>query len=361
MARITLHDVARHAGVSPSTVSCALRNDANVTPATRARIQAVAMEMGYQPDPVLSALGARRFKRKQEGAGAGLVYLYRMEAGVRFTQFSYERELTLAGSSEGYHVQLEDFDTITSFPSRLRKWYNTGVRGVVIAKQMRLPEFPPELWNPFCVVTIGGGESNLFHNVHDDVQYNLQECFSQAHQLGYKKIGVALEAHPTPIADDITRLGVARCLLEAHGSDIPFFCRPFRQNDGFLDWYHKYRPELVIGFTAGRYLWLLEEAGIQVGKEVAFCAAGNVEAIVDRAKGLSKDEVSGVCENAALMARMCVQKLEALYRLGEQGVSLQPTRTVIPGIWRAGNTMPSAEVIRQFRNIPKGFQCPGRA
>ena len=49
MARITSFDVARLAGVSQSTVSRALRNLPNITPATRAKVARAATELRYVP------------------------------------------------------------------------------------------------------------------------------------------------------------------------------------------------------------------------------------------------------------------------------------------------------------------------
>ena len=48
--RITIHDIANAAGVSPSTVSRALSADGVVSAATRDRVRAAAARLGYQPN-----------------------------------------------------------------------------------------------------------------------------------------------------------------------------------------------------------------------------------------------------------------------------------------------------------------------
>ena len=58
--RITLSDVARAAGVSPSTVSRALRGERAVDPALIERVQAVSSKLGYVPDPAARALASQR-------------------------------------------------------------------------------------------------------------------------------------------------------------------------------------------------------------------------------------------------------------------------------------------------------------
>jgi len=57
--RVTLADVAQAAGVSPITVSRALRGERAVDPELVARVQAAASRLGYVPDPAARALASR--------------------------------------------------------------------------------------------------------------------------------------------------------------------------------------------------------------------------------------------------------------------------------------------------------------
>jgi len=54
--RVTMRQVATRAGVHSTTVSLALRNHPSLPVETRERLQALAKEMGYRPDPMLGAL-----------------------------------------------------------------------------------------------------------------------------------------------------------------------------------------------------------------------------------------------------------------------------------------------------------------
>jgi LacI family gluconate utilization system Gnt-I transcriptional repressor len=57
--RVTLADVARVAGVSPITVSRALRGERAVDPELVARVRTAADKLGYMPDPAARALASR--------------------------------------------------------------------------------------------------------------------------------------------------------------------------------------------------------------------------------------------------------------------------------------------------------------
>lgn len=60
MANTSIEDVARHAGVSPITVSRVVRNHTNVSPATRERVQRVIAELNYIPNAVARGLKRAR-------------------------------------------------------------------------------------------------------------------------------------------------------------------------------------------------------------------------------------------------------------------------------------------------------------
>jgi LacI family transcriptional regulator len=57
---VTSHEVARRAGVSQTTVSRVLNGSKRVAAATRARVEAVASELGYQPNAAARAMRSRR-------------------------------------------------------------------------------------------------------------------------------------------------------------------------------------------------------------------------------------------------------------------------------------------------------------
>src|SRR3546814_16216640 len=52
----TIYDIARALGISPSTVSKALKDDTIISSETRRKVQKTAAEMGYQPNSIASSL-----------------------------------------------------------------------------------------------------------------------------------------------------------------------------------------------------------------------------------------------------------------------------------------------------------------
>lgn len=70
-ARPTLKDIAQRTGVSVATVSLALAGRSQVASPTRERVLRMAKELGYRPDPALSALSAYRCKGRRPLTGVG--------------------------------------------------------------------------------------------------------------------------------------------------------------------------------------------------------------------------------------------------------------------------------------------------
>ena len=99
--RVNIKDVARLAGVSPTTVSHALGGQRPVSEATRQRVQAAVAELGYRPHP-----GARSLKASGTGvialcavnataasSYADLEYYFRIIQGV--AEVAHRREYAL--------------------------------------------------------------------------------------------------------------------------------------------------------------------------------------------------------------------------------------------------------------------------
>ena len=65
---VRMAEIAQRLGVASSTISRALRNDPRISVELRKRVRSVADELGYQPNPLVSALMANRRRRGSGGA-----------------------------------------------------------------------------------------------------------------------------------------------------------------------------------------------------------------------------------------------------------------------------------------------------
>jgi len=122
---ITIHDVARKAGVATSTVSRALTGDGRIAEATRARVREVAREMGYNPSRSARALRSARTRTLGYIAPdfANPVTLTHVRAAVRS---AYE---------QGYAIFVSDAQgDATIFESQVRRLVEHRVDGILFGR-----------------------------------------------------------------------------------------------------------------------------------------------------------------------------------------------------------------------------------
>lgn len=115
VARVTIHDVARTAGVSTTTVSNALTGGGRIASTTRARVLEVAERLGYTANPSARSLRIRR-------TGALGLCLPSQPFGLE-----YYMNLAVGAAAEA----LDHGMALTLIPTRLSRQIN--VDGVVVA------------------------------------------------------------------------------------------------------------------------------------------------------------------------------------------------------------------------------------
>src|SRR5438128_7703876 len=79
--RVTQQEVARRARVHRTTVSLALSDSPRIPAKTKARIKRIAQELGYAPDPMLTALIAYRSQRRPAAFHGTLAWLANTQVG----------------------------------------------------------------------------------------------------------------------------------------------------------------------------------------------------------------------------------------------------------------------------------------
>lgn len=124
--RGTSYDVARVAGVSQSAVSRAFRSGASVAPATRARIQAAAKQLGYRPNALAEALITRR-SNLVAVVISNLTNLYYPEVLA---------ELTARLSERGMRVLLFALEAESAIDDMLDQIWRYQVDGAIVAARL---------------------------------------------------------------------------------------------------------------------------------------------------------------------------------------------------------------------------------
>ena len=106
--RVTMADIAAKVGVSRIAVSMALRDHHRISLELRKQVKRVAKQMGFVPDPFLSALAAHRRQRVPATDHGVLAWINHWKDPKRLRQFKefnlYRRGASEAAVKFGYRV-----------------------------------------------------------------------------------------------------------------------------------------------------------------------------------------------------------------------------------------------------------------
>lgn len=106
MPRITIHDVAREAGVSIATVSYVLNNTGSIAPETRKRVWAITRQLNYRPSVTARNLQANETRL--------LGYSWRPSPPDSFNPIldQFLRAMAQAAAGHGYRLLVFPTETV---------------------------------------------------------------------------------------------------------------------------------------------------------------------------------------------------------------------------------------------------------
>jgi LacI family transcriptional regulator len=181
-----MHEVAKHAGVSPMTVSRALSGDAHVEAATRQRVQAAVKELGYSPN-----VAARNLAR---AASLHIGLLYNNPSAA------YLNELLVGvleqSSQAGCQIVLEKCG-VRNERAAIDRLLRDGIGGVVLPPPLSDSNIALEALRasnvPFISVATGRPESQGL-SVRIDDKEAAAAMTRHLLSLGHKEIGFIVGA-----------------------------------------------------------------------------------------------------------------------------------------------------------------------
>ncbi len=354
--RVTLQKVAERVGLHFTTVAEALKNSARVKPSTRAMIQAVAREMGYVPDPMLSALSAYRKANKPPIYHETLAWITSSptadgwrQSFSKFYEGAAQRAAELGFRLEEYWIKRPG---VTSKHAS-RHLYSRGIRGLLIAPVSVARGHLSLDWNQFASVTLGYTLTQPKLNLVSTTHYRaVIKAVRHLKALGHRRIGWA---GSSAFDERIGRLWTSGFLSElkmTSGSDLDalFSVRPFEPKS-FMKWFKQFRPEAILtsggkGTIVPLITWLREN-GYGVPDDVSVAIVNLQE----------EGEISGIVEPNELVGRTAIDLITRMLQNGERGIPEYPLLQLIEGKWNEGKTIARAN-LKTKHPLPKGPSLP---
>jgi LacI family transcriptional regulator len=197
--RCTIKHIAAQAGVAVSTVSYALRNHASIPAATCNRIQVIAAQLGYRPDPQISALMAHigRGRTVDSSGRIALVWMQGRRSLTRTEPFFIQMREGAAARAQLRGYQLEEFwpaeDRLTG--ARLSAILRArGISSVIFSPSIEGVTANYQLaWEHFACVVLGHARWPVgLHCVAHDHYHAVGECLQRMTAAGAKRPAIVL-------------------------------------------------------------------------------------------------------------------------------------------------------------------------
>ena len=357
--QITLKEVAQAAGVSIMTASRALRNQANVTVATRERVQRAASDLGYRPNPLVSALMSyRRASRViQDTLTIGFVTNFPRRDGWRKLRINADffDGATQACMRHGYKLEefwLREPDMTAKRLSSIL--YSRNVNGLLIAPlpvalgHMRLE------WEKFSALALG--YSLAWPRLHRAVNHqfrSMRMALRHLRKMGYTRIGLALRSSiDERVEHHYTGAFLGDQQRLSPRERVPLHVVQDRawSERAFSSWFLKHRPDVVVTHHEEVLDWL---ARLKV-------AVPNEIGLVHLNCPDPSGRIAGVYQNGPEVGAAAADFLVAMIQRNEAGIPELPHTILVEGTWVDGKTLISRTTYRQNEPSKRRNDAPLR-
>ncbi|MFO1451777.1 MAG: LacI family DNA-binding transcriptional regulator [Opitutaceae bacterium] len=339
---LSMEKVARAAGVATSTVSRALRDDPRISAATRNRVQSCVKELGYRPNPLVSALMTQLREGQPPIAKCNLAWLDFFDDPEDWRRDPVQRAFfegaRQRAQAHGYALTriLVGKRSTERLGTLLR---NRGIHGVLFpnfdASEGVASRLPLDL-GKFTTVGVGTRyESPFLHYSSDDQFESGRLAVQKLWERGYRRIGYVGDPRIERIVNGRFYAGYHATLhIELGTAPLPPLLT--HHESEACGWVRRMRADALV--SANRNLYpRLREGGLRLPEDVAL-AHLNVED-AEGISGASAGQIAGVRQDNVGVGAGAVELLVSLLYHNEQGVPLHPRGMQVQGTWVDGATV----------------------
>jgi LacI family transcriptional regulator len=335
---VRLQDIADRAGLSKATVSLALRNHSSIPPGTRKRIQDLARKLGYQPNPLVSALMSyQRATKVQRATHLTLAIVVNFSRKDSWQRYLSEDLISAAAAQAEHHgYQVEEFwlGDLKMSPQRLSAiLYQRNIPGVIVAP---LPAARGHLnmeWKNFSPVVIGHSLLKpTLHRVTTDRFKAMRLAIRRLRQMRYARIGLAM--HSNQDARVNHQWGAAflweQQRISSSEQTSPYLVEERDWNErGFAKWFERNQPEVILGYDPLIIDWL-KKLGRKVPDDVGFAHLWNPD---------RSGRFAGLYHDPPAIGSAAVDFLVGMIHRNERGVPPTPQTLLLDAAWQEGATV----------------------
>lgn len=343
--RVTLRDIGKVAEVHHTTVSLALRNHPSLPEQTRKRIRRIAEELGYRPDPVLSALNAYKTSRMREVPVAKIAVVINVPdlGDPNFESDYFSRTLDGArrrALTYGYDLDVFNIAEESLSAARLETVLKTrSIQGMILA-YFRDSGSMDLNWDDFSAVKIEHLPHEPALNVVCSSQMQAAELsLAKLKERGYRRVAAVLNT--------MTDLKLGHYYSAGFKAFNDIFPPEDRIPPLYFDEYEdlaaklpeflrRHRPDALISDWNQAVVDLCKANGYDVPRDLGFASLS-----LHRGKA----SMSGVLPSYERVGELAVDIVAQMLRSNERGLPDQAYHVFVDGAWEEGETLrPSTAV-----------------
>ncbi len=332
-----MRDVAVQVGVSPSTVSRALRNHPGIPETTRQRIIKAATALGYRPNPLVATLMAQLHTGRAASEAPALAILdfslehpptWDTNAFLQFEAGARARAHALGFDLESFWCNAPDMT-----PVRLQKMLRTrGITGVIVPPVTHLWGRAMDLdWSRFAVAGLASmRDEPRINRAGADHFFNVQLALKNLTASGYRKIGFTMPRSMSELTKDRWLAGFYAFLHNSKNGHHhrAVYIPEVLTTSGLGQWLEQFEPDAIV-YMGGEIPFLLQELQIRVPDQLGVATLNRT---------FSETFFSGVSENSDAVGAAIVDLLVAQIHRNERGLPANPYTIQVQGLWCPGKS-----------------------
>jgi LacI family transcriptional regulator len=338
---MNLRQLARHARLSPSAVSLALRGSPKVSEATRVRVRELASLHDYHPDARIVEMMCHLRKppaTRQEACFAVISFydtphpweasrhLTLVYSGMkaRATELGYRLEpLWLRAPGMTYQRFLSVLDA-------------RGIQGLISFGSPDIEqEFPASL-DHYAIVTLGLSIRTPLHRVTSHAYNDTVATLNEVYSRGYRRVGFVLgryEDERGAHAHVSAYLGWCENVLGT-GHALPVLRMDGVEERPLMDWMARQRPDVIVFVhrydQLPEFQSLLRRQRVHAPRDVGVAVLSHI---------LEDTEFSGMQQNQPMMGGWVVELLAARIANRDFGIPAHPRTEMVESRWVEGRTL----------------------
>lgn len=342
-ARLSLRDIGKQLGVSHVTVSLALRDNPRISKAMREKIQQLAVELGYKPDPMLTALSQYRRSKATTPISAVIAWINAWNPAKKLRSYK-EFDMYWIGASKAaakFGYRLEEFQLDEDYSTeRLHQILTArGIRGILLPPQRPHPDWGSFPWEQYSVVRFGRSLKNpATHVVTADQVANTMVAFQKIRERGYQRIGFVTHEINSLERGHLFEAGFLMAQRTVPAKQRLPICvigegpRTGRA-EAVTAWRKRHHPDAIFTDT-GDMPDILKRAGIRVPRDVALA----VTTLLDSSAN------AGIDQHPEEIGRVGFLMLNSLINDGARGIPPIFRQNLVEGAWVDGSMLPNKGV-----------------